>query len=92
VKNCVFDHQFPVHPHCVVIYASGTARERKKRKKTPHNDIAQHTDHAISRTNALRLLFAINTKFKQRSLPGNEREGEKADYARDWKNVKSSQQ
>ncbi len=91
MQNCVFYHQFPVHPHCVVICASGAARE-KKRKKTPPNEIVQHTDHAISGLNNVLLFwFVINTKFKQRRLDGNKQGEKKADHSRDPKKVKSSQ-
>jgi hypothetical protein len=91
VQNCVFEHQFPVHPHSVVICTAGAAREKKRR--TPPNEIAQLTDHAISRTNnVLRFWFVINTKFKRRSLHGNKQGQKNADHVRDWKNVKSSQQ
>jgi G3E family GTPase len=84
------DQQFRVRPHCVIICASAAAREKKK---TPPNEIEQFTDHAISRTNnVLRSLFVINTKFKRRSLHGNEQGEKKADHVRDWKNVKSPQQ
>jgi hypothetical protein len=63
-----------------------------KKKQTPHNEIEQFTDHAISRTNnVLRFFFVLNTKFKRTSLHGNEQGEKKDDHVRDWKNVKSPQ-
>jgi antirestriction protein ArdC len=63
-----------------------------KIKMTPPNEIAQLTDHAISRTNnVLRLRFVISAKFRRRSLHANQQGKKKADEVRDWKNVNSSQ-
>ncbi len=79
--------------HTASSYAHQMLHEEKKREKTPPNQIAELTDHAISRTNnVLRFWFKINTKFKRRSLHGKEQGEKKGDQVRDWKNVKPSQQ
>jgi hypothetical protein len=89
VQNCVFDHQFLVHPHCVVICSSGATPKKQK----PPYEIAQLTDHDNSRTNnMLRVWFVIITNFKRRSLHCNEQGEKKPDHVTDWKNVKSSQE
>jgi hypothetical protein len=74
LQNYVFLNQFPVHPHCAVI----CAREKKEKKKTPPNKIAQLTDYVISRTkDVLRFWFVVNTKLKRRGLPDTEQGGKK---------------
>jgi hypothetical protein len=72
MQSCVFDHQFPVHPHCVVMCASSAAQE-KKREKTQPIEIPQLTFHAISPANkVLPFWIVTNTKFPWRSLHGTE--------------------
>ncbi len=84
VRNYVFQNKFPVHPHCVVICASGAAREEKKKIKTPPNEIAQLTDYVISRNNnVLRFWFAVETKLKRRGLPDTEQGEKKSDHVTD---------
>jgi hypothetical protein len=58
--------------HVRIMFCTG-----EKGKKTQPNEIAQFTDHRISRTNNVpRYWFVSDTKFKRRSLHGNE-QGEK---------------